>query len=89
MAIILTQTLTAVAYGIVSWWLFWIALNYQQLGPSVIGIALHLLVVAIRTAIILSVPGADSWDWSTIHRVTISVAAICALWGGLRLRWWE
>lgn len=82
---LLTSAITAIAYGVVAWWLFWIVFSYRKLGPSLVGVAVHLLIVAIRTTIIVLVPGADMWDWSNIHRLTICIAALCALLGGWRL----
>lgn len=81
--------LTALMYGLVAWWMAWVCLHYPKLALSLGGVAFHLFIVGIRVLIQQTVPGADGWDWPNIHRATITIAALCALVGGYRLRWWE
>lgn len=83
----LIAVVNAVAYGIIPIGLWWIITHYPSLRITLLGLFLHMSVVCVKSALRVTHPYSQLWDWSNIHTATAVLSAGCLMWTVGRWLW--
>jgi hypothetical protein len=70
-----------IGYGLIPIGLLWTIFYYPDVRYRLMGIFLHMLVVAIKQALLVAYPQLIMFDWIDIHRATAILAGLCLLYG--------